>query len=159
MDWEKTLDLVKKGQADIHAGLFSSEDRSAYMEFSSGFMEDTLSLFVFDKLGIPSIGEIRDTRLPVGINREYYAVEYMKRTHPDVKIHLFPNNETLLQSAMCQDILAFVVDYPVAVYYLSKHDALSKFRMVEDLSTQSLRAGVKKGNLKALGLIEDGLHR
>ena len=155
--FEKAVEMVRNGDADFHGGIFISEQRLQYLDFSEGFIDDTLSLFVLDKLDIKSIADLKTSPVAVGISREYYAVEYIRQHHPYVNIKLFLNNEELLQSAIHHEIVAFVIDYPVAFHYLSKTESLGRYRAVEDISSQKLRAAVKKGNLKALHFINEGI--
>jgi ABC-type amino acid transport substrate-binding protein len=157
--FEKSIDMVRNGDADFHCGIFSSEQRLQYLDFSNGFLDDSLSLFVLDKLDIKSIADLKKSPLAVGISREYYAVEYIRQHHPYVKIKLYLNNEELLNSAINHEIVAFVVDYPVAFYYLSKAESLGLFIAVNDISSQQLRAAIKKGNLPVLSFINKGITR
>ena len=157
--FDKTIEMVRDGKADFHAGLFSSSQRNSYLDFSSGILDDTLSLFVQDKLDIKSITELKEIPIDVGISREYYAVAYMKEHYPYVNIKLFTNNEDLLNSTLRREIVAFIVDYPVANYYLSRKDSLGKYRVVEDIAHEKLRAAVKKGDLKNLEFINAGLKK
>jgi ABC-type amino acid transport substrate-binding protein len=157
--FDKTISMVRDGKADFHAGLFSSSQRIAYLDFSSGILDDTLSLFVQDKLDIQSVGELKNIPIDVGISREYYAVEYMKEHYPHVNIKLFKNNEELLNGTLRREVIAFIVDYPVANYYLSKKDSLGQYRVVEDIANEKLRAAVKKGNKNTLSFLNDGLKK
>ena len=157
--FDKTIELVRDGRADFHAGIFISEQRAKYLDFSAGFLDDTLSLFVLDKLNIKSIFELRNMPLAVGISREYYAVEYIKEHFPFVQTRLYTNNEELLGGTVRREVVAFIVDYPVAFHYLSRNDSLGKYRVVQDISSQKLRAAVKKDDSKTLSLINDGLKK
>src|SRR5512133_792713 len=57
--FEKSIDLVKSGEADFHCGIFSSAQRSQYLDFSDGFLDDTLSLFVLNRLDIKSLADLK----------------------------------------------------------------------------------------------------
>ena len=157
--FDKTIEWVRDGAADFHAGIFQSEQRMQYLDFSPGFLNDTLSLFVLDKLNIRSILDMKAVPVAVGVSREYYAVEYMKEHFPFIKTKLYTNNEELLHSTIQREIVAFVVDYPVAFHYLSENDALGQYRVVEDISNQKLRAAVRKGNGQTLAFIDAGLKK
>ena len=69
---------VREGRADFHSGLFYSDPRSAYLDFSSGFLDDTLSLFVLDRLDVQSVSDLAATPVVVGVSRDHYAAEYMQ---------------------------------------------------------------------------------
>jgi signal transduction histidine kinase len=156
-DLDETIEMVRKGKADFHAGLFYSDPRSAYLDFSSGFLDDTLSLFVLDQLDIHSVNDLSAAPIVVGVSRDHYAAEYMQYNYPLLRLKLYPNSEDVVMSAIHSEIVAFAVDYPVAFYFLSKHDARGRFRVVTDLATHQLRAAFKKGSRDTLDVVEAGL--
>jgi ABC-type amino acid transport substrate-binding protein len=156
-DLDETIEAVRKGKADFHSGLFYSDPRSAYLDFSSGFLDDTLSLFVLDRLNVQSVSDLAATPVVVGVSRDHYAAEYMQYNHPLLRLKLYPNSEDVVMSALRSEIVAFAVDYPVAFYFLSKHDARGQFRVVTDLATHELRAAFRKGNRETLDVVEAGL--
>ncbi len=156
-DLDETIELVRKGKADFHAGLFSSEPRSSYLEFSSGFIDDTLSLFVLDRLDVQSVSDLVKTPVVVGVSRDHYAAEYIQSRYPYIKVRLLPNSEEVILSALRNELVAFAVDYPIAFHYLSKYDARGQFRVVTDLTTQQLRAAFRRGDRDTLQIVETGL--
>ncbi|HTZ38859.1 MAG TPA: transporter substrate-binding domain-containing protein, partial [Syntrophales bacterium] len=156
-DLDETIEAVRQGKADFHAGIFYSDPRSAYLDFSSGFLDDTLSLFVLDRLDIQSVNDLASTPIVVGVARDHYAAEYLQYTYPFVRLKLFPNSEDVVMSALRNEVVAFAVDYAIAFYFLSKHDARGQYHVVTDLTTQQLRAAFRKGNHETLEIIETGL--
>ena len=144
-DLDETIEAVRKGRADFHSGIFYSDPRSAYLDFSSGFIDDTLSLFVLDKLDVHSVSDLAATPIVVGVSRDHYAAEYMQYNYPLLRLKLYPNSEDVVMSALRSEIVAFAVDYPIAFYFLSKHDARGQFRVVTDLATHELQGGVSQG--------------
>jgi len=156
-DLDETIEAVRQGKADFHSGIFYSEPRSAYLDFSSGFIDDTLSLFVLDRLNVQSVSDLAATPVAVGVARDHYAAEYMQRNYPDLRLKLYPNSEEVVMSALRSETVAFAVDYPIAFYFLSKHDARGQFRVVTDLATHELRAAFRKGNRETLDVVEAGL--
>ncbi len=155
--WNESLNNVKNGAADFHAGLYKSESRAKFLIFSKGFFKYTLSVFVSSRLNVSSFNGLIDSNIPIGITRGSYAVEYLKSNYKKMKLNLYSTNKTLLQDAVKADILSFAVDYSVAYYYLSKFDSLGDFRLLSDLVTKEFRAGVKKGNEKLMLFINQGL--
>ena len=156
-DLDETIDAVRKGRADFHSGLFHSDPRSAYLDFSTGFLDDTLSLFVLDRMDIHSVHDLAATGVVVGVSRDHFAAEYMQYNQPRLRLKLYPNSEDVVTSALQSEIVAFAVDYPIAFYFLSKHDARGRFRVVTDLATHPLRAAFRKGNADVLNIVETGL--
>jgi len=158
-DLDNTIEMVRKGKADFHAGLFSSEPRSSYLDFSSGFLDDTLSLFVLDRLNVQSVSDLVATPIVVGVSRDHYAADYIQSRYPYIKVRLLPNSEEVVMSALRNELVAFAVDYPIAFYFLSKHDARGQFHVVTDLTTQQLRAAFLKGNREMIEIVEEGLKK
>ncbi|OPY10627.1 MAG: Alkaline phosphatase synthesis sensor protein PhoR [Syntrophaceae bacterium PtaU1.Bin231] len=158
-DLDETIEAVRRGKADFHSGLFYSEPRSGYLDFSSGFIDDTLSLFVLDKLDIHSLSDLAATPVVVGVSRDHFAAEYMQYNYPLLRLKLYPNSEDVVMRALRNELVAFAVDYPVAFYFLSKHDARGQFRVVTDLATHQLRAAFRKGNRETLDVVESGLQK
>ena len=158
-DLDETIERVRDGRADFHSGLFHSDPRSAYLDFSSGFLDDTLSLFVLDKLDVQSISDLASTPVVVGVSRDHFAAEYMQHNHPLLRLKLYPNSEDVVMSALRNELVAFAVDYPVAFHFLSRHDARGQFRVITDLATHELRAAVRKGNRETLDVVEAGLSK
>ncbi|MCX7634346.1 MAG: transporter substrate-binding domain-containing protein, partial [Syntrophales bacterium] len=156
-DLDKTIEAVRRGKADFHAGLFSSASRSVYFDFSSGFLDDTLSLFVLDKLNVQTVAELAATAVNIGVSRDHYAAEHLQARYPELRLRLFPSSEEAVKAALRGEVVAFAVDYPIAFYFLSRHDARGRYRIVTDLATYPLRAAVRKGDHETLHMIEEGL--
>ena len=156
-DWQRTLEMVRDGAADFHAGLYYSHIRSHYLDFSTGYLDVTTSIFVLDKLRVNSLDELGD--LPVATSEGYFVAEYLQDKYPQIQIKLYPNNESVIENALAKKVLLFAVEYPVAQYYLSKYEARGRFRVLKNLFTEKFHAGVKKGNIELLKVINEGIGR
>lgn len=157
--WFNTIEKVRNGEADIHAGIFYSDDRSEYLQFSNGYVSYSLSIMVANRLKINSIKDFQTVEIPVGVTRGYYAVEYVRKKYPFIKLKEFDTNKELIESAMRYEIMAMIVDYTVAQYYFARKDSFGVYRILEDLVTRQFRAGVKKGNTELLNFINQGFAR
>ncbi|MET0068049.1 MAG: sensor domain-containing diguanylate cyclase [Candidatus Thiodiazotropha sp.] len=157
VDWQESIDRVRSGEADVHGGLFQSDERDAYLDFSKQLFPLTTRLFVSPVLvadGLRSLGAV-----PVGIVRGGYEEEFVTINYPGVQLREFSNNREMVQAAVDGEILAFVADYPVGMYYLNVFRVPERFRVTQTLYTKYLRAAVKEGNGAMLQQVRNGLQR
>jgi len=149
------LDRIKMGEADIIVGLFRSKERTQYLDFSSPMIDIQTNLYVAQKLDIDSVENLGD--MVVGVIQDDYVVEYLSKNYPDVRIKTFPGSEQVVKNALAGKLSAYALDFPNAIFLLAEHDSLVKFKRVQTLYSEKLRAGVKKGNTQLLGLINKGI--
>ena len=74
VDWQKSLELVRNGKADIHGGLFQSAERDTYLEFSDELIPLSTRLFVSSKLNARNFSEIYCKAK----SRKQYNMYYLK---------------------------------------------------------------------------------
>jgi len=157
VDWNDSLELVRKGEADIHAGLFQSETRKSFMDFSGELFQLTTGLFISTNLNILSIDELKGVE--IGVTRGGFEEEYLRSKFKYLRLRLYDNNKNLIKSASSGEIDAFVADYPVGMYYLHRCNAPEKFRIFEILYSNTLYSAVKKGDKKLLTLVNSGFQQ
>ena len=117
-DLDETIDAVRKGRADFHSGLFHSDPRSAYLDFSTGFLDDTLSLFVLDRMDIHSVHDLAATGVVVGVSRDHLAAEYMQTTIPSAPETL-PQQRRRGHECPAERNRRLCRRLPIAFYFLS----------------------------------------
>ena len=152
----KSLDRVKTGEADMMIGLFHSEERAAFMDFSDPMMEVQTNLYVRQEMEIESISGLTD-KTPVGVIKEDYVISYLEDRHPNVKVKPYNGSEAVVKSALAGKIQAYALDFPNALFLLAEHDSLTRFRALQTLYTEKLRAGVAKGNAPLLAMLNQGI--
>lgn len=157
VDWNESLELVRKGEADIHAGLFQSEIRKSFMDFSGELFQLTTGLFISTNLNVQSIDELK--KIEIGVTKGGFEEEYLRSKFTYLRLRLFDNNKQLVKSAISGELAAFVADYPVGMYYLHRHEAPEKFRILKILYSNPLYSAVKKGDKKLLALVNSGLQQ
>jgi len=155
VDWNKSLELVRSGEADIHAGLFKSAKREKYMDFSDGLFHLTTGLFVSTALNVQDITDLK--AIKIGVTKGGFEEGFLRHDLDHDNVKLFDNNQALIKSASNGDITAFVADYPVGMYYLDYFDAQERFRLFKKLYSNTLYSAVKKGDLPLITLINSGM--
>lgn len=151
----QSLDRIKLGEADIMIGLFQSKDREEYLDFSLPMIDIQTNLYVVQQMEVDSIQDMGE--VPVGVIENDYAIEFLSKTYPAVRLTRFPGSEQVVKNALAGKLSAYVLDFPNAIFLLAENDSLVKFRRVQTLYTEMLRAGVKKGNTQMLGFINKGI--
>ncbi len=157
VDWNDSLELVRKGEADIHAGLFQSETRKSFMDFSGELFQLTTGLFISTNLNIQSIDELKGVE--IGVTKGGFEEEYLRSEFKYLHLRLYDNNENLVKSASSGEIDAFVADYPVGMYYLHRYKAPENFRILKILYSNTLYSAVQKGDEKLLAQVDNGLQQ
>ena len=155
VDWQDSLDQVKDGAADLHGGLFKSPQRKTYLDFSVDLMPLSTRLFVSSKLAVDTLADIGT--IPVGITKGGFEEEFVRTNYPAVTLKTFANNLLLVDAAQSGDVMAFVADHPVGMYYLNKFGIPDAFRVVQTLYAKHLNAAVAKGNETLLRDLNEGL--
>lgn len=158
MDWQHTIHLVRDSKTRVHGGLFRSEERLAYLDFSEPLLELRTTLFISNGVDTKHIIDIKDLTVQiVGVIAGGYEEEFMRVNYPHIKLQFYNNNDQLINAAVEGDIIAFVADYPVGMHYLDQYTTPEKFRVLAVLYQQPIHAAVAKGNKILLKEINKGL--
>ncbi|WP_417580432.1 ATP-binding protein [Nitrincola sp.] len=157
VDWPDSIRAVTEGRAHLHGGLFASEDRAVFMQFSEAIMP--LSGYLFAPSGGPLTGfdDLRDK--PIGVTDGSYEMEYIQHHYPDQPIRAYRSNELVVMAALAGEVAAYLADYPVSMYLLDRHGHPSNFHPLVQLYTQNLVAGVALGDEQLLQEINQAIQQ
>ncbi|MBF0589408.1 MAG: transporter substrate-binding domain-containing protein [Magnetococcales bacterium] len=156
VNWGRSIDLVRQGQADFHAGLYFSEERDVFMDFSEQLpLPVPGQLFISHKLKASNLKELGN--IPVGVVGGGFSQEFMKTHHPEVNIRIYPNSKAVIEAGFSGEVLAFITDYPTAMYYLHSLGSPDQYQVMDTLYTHHLRAGVQEGRGDLLKILENGV--
>lgn len=158
MDWPQTLTRTRDADSRIHGGLLISDDRREFLDFSTPLLPLKTMLFVNNRAHLGNIDSPTDlgTTL-IGITRGGFEITYMRSQFPQARLQTFENNEELVRAAVRGQVSAFVADFPVGSYYLSRHTSPEHFRATAQLYQRPLAAAVAKGNQTLLGEVNRAL--
>ena len=158
LGWKETLDSIKYGNADVHAGLFESSERKQYMDFC-GELDLPLNtrLFISNKLGIKSLNNLG--RIKVGVTDHGYVQSFMQRHYPWVELIPYTKGVECLEAAAKGEIMAFATDYPAAMYHLHRLGAHDDFYIADTLYTKNISPAVRKGNDELKQFVVQGLKK
>jgi PAS domain S-box-containing protein len=166
--WNDTLISLKNGDADIHFGLFYSDSRAAWMNFSQSFYE-VGSCFFYKAHGFQGAGhnQLTSSRQPTADNRQptstigvaasSYQENYLRKNYPQAKIITFTDGLSSIKAVLNEEVDAYLSEYPVINDYLGRLGLAGEITVdPRILFTESIHAGVLKGNHELLDLIDKG---
>lgn len=155
VDWAESLVAVKDGKADVHGGLFYTEARDVFLDYTTPFFPSTGGVYIKKGRGIREIAQL-DGR-DVGVIESSFFDNYMKLHYPNMVPIRFKTTQELAENAIRGDIAAFVGDYPTIMFQIGGMGKVDEFEVLDFSGTQYFRAAVAEGNEKLLKVIEQGL--
>ncbi|MCC5911675.1 MAG: transporter substrate-binding domain-containing protein [Clostridiaceae bacterium] len=154
--WVDTLELVKNGEADIHSGLFYSQDRAGYMDFGGSFLDIMTGVYVHKDIQAWDINDIKE--IGVGVTQSNYARTYLQNYYPELKMHVYPNFNEVIEAAEKGEVKALVIDYHSTLSKVSRvYPVLKDYQLLQTIYTQPLRVGTQKGNTDMLSFVNEGI--
>lgn len=90
--WEDTLKMVKNGGADVHAGLFFSKQRDAYLDYGPQLLTSQTHIF-WDKR-LPAPADLNSFKpFSVGVIKENFAQTWLATHMPGLHLIASNNND------------------------------------------------------------------
>ncbi len=154
----ETLKLTKEGKVDVQGGCFYSEQRATYLDYVAPLAKTDTNFFFHKNIyGIETLKDLPSFR--IGVIEGDFCVDYLRKHLPGVSLVEYATNEALFQALEKGEIRVFVMDTPIALYYLEKLRLLSSFNYYpgRPLYSNTLRAAVKKGDTVLPPVIRRGL--
>lgn len=156
----KTIELVRDGDADVHAGLFYSEERDRFLDYLLPVVD--VSTHYFHSKGILGINSLQDL-IPyrIGVIQGDYALEYLQHHLPGATLSVYASNRNLFDAVKKGEIKVFVKDTAIALSMLSERGLLYDYTFPVDhpLYTKPFMAAVRQGNSSLYPVIIEGMRR
>ena len=156
--WDQTLSLVKQGKVDVHAGLFFSKEREAYLEYGAVLSRSSTNVFVHESLSIPDdIQKLSPYR--IGVIAKDFVEGFLKKELPQGVVVAYPNYESLMKDLQNGHLKVFAADTPTGLYQLSAHHLLTKFRYKQSapLYQNDWYVASTKGRKDLIAVINEGM--
>lgn len=157
-NWNETLQALRNGDADIHAGLFRSKKRQTWMDFSQPYYELPSIVFYHTRLG--ELAGLEDLAgLNIGAVKGSFHDQYIRENLPAAKAVTFPGAEAMIMAAMGNQIDAFLGEALSSFTFLDRLGGRGSFRQLgKSLFTKKMHASVKKDNTVLLALVDSGFN-
>jgi len=155
VDWPETLRMVRDGEADLHGGLFYTDERAQNLDFGPSFFELDAALAVRTGLNVQSMDELGDRTL--GVLDKGYSAYYIRTHYPQLNRKEYSSAADLVAGAVAGEVDAMIIERVTLVHLLGELGKLGEFRMLDVLYAQEVRPAVAKGNTAVLELVEQGM--
>ena len=156
--WPGTLNMVRNGEADIHAGCFYSEERDEYLDYAATLRGCDTHFFFHDSIfGLKTLDDLIGFK--IGVIEKDSAVDYLNRDLPGAVLAEYASNEALFDAVERGEVRVFVYDTPATLYYLAQRGLTHRFRHHFDrpLYTSEFFAAVQEGNSVLVEEINRGM--
>ena len=158
VDWDKSIRIVKDGEAAFHSGLYSSEKRKEWMEFSNTIYELETNLYYLPENPLsPPLENLRN--VSIGVIKGSYQEEYVRNSLKETCTAApFSTAEDMLY-ALIQGRIDGFIDESVVVDLLLTRDRFAGKVVGHStpLFSRSLKAGAPKEDEEVLDLINRGV--
>jgi ABC-type amino acid transport substrate-binding protein len=108
--WNDSLNSLKKGGADIHSGLFYSDARAQWFDYSQPFYETGSCFFYSSKQEKPYKHGVYAGK-KIGVVKGSYNEEYLQIKHSTVDVIPFADMEKMLRAVLSGEISACLTEH------------------------------------------------
>jgi len=154
-NWAGTLEALKSGEADVHTGLYTSEERDKWIDFSNSFYEVPTRLYCKSDDTFVPLSEMKGKK--VGAVAGSYQEDFLREKYPDVIVVPVPDTDGLILGLLKGDLDAFINGG------INTDTVLAKLNLQGDivghsdmLYSNGFHSGTLKGNAELLNKINAG---
>ncbi len=125
--WNGSIQMVKNGEADFHGGLFYSEARDQFLDYTEPiFTGDNHFFFHRSIFGLQKVEDLGGFK--VGILTGDFAVNYVRERQPGATVIEYDNFEGMINGARSGEVRILVGDTLPIVFQLAQNGLLKDFR-------------------------------
>ena len=154
----ETVQMVRDGRADVHAGLFQSAEREAYFDFTDPIYSVSYYIMCDKKLiGINNPEDLKG--FIVGVPEGGFTDSYMQKHYPFLTLKRYKDYPELFAAAESGEIRVFVAPIENLNHYTGgiTSDINIRFNPENPLFSQTYRGAIRKGNESLLRQLNEGL--
>ena len=156
--WYETLNMVRDGTTDAHAGLFKNEERDTFLEYGIALHKSDSNFF--HHKSIPHMEKVEEMRAyRVGVLTSDYHEQYLKQRLPKGSVVTYPTFKELMAALVRKDILVFVADMHSGVHYLKETEQTNDYTASKEhlINSNNWFVASKNGNSAIIEKINSGM--
>ena len=156
--FEESLQLIKDGKGDLHAGLFKTPEREEFLDYSEPLL--ALDYYIFTHPSVHPIKTLEKTSgFIVGVQKGGYTEQFVRAKVPGDRIAVYDRFQDLFRAALEGEIRVFVATELSLLYYLKENFQTNIFEYDRDrpLYSQVYCSATKKGNPALIHQVNDGI--
>ncbi|MEJ2199682.1 MAG: transporter substrate-binding domain-containing protein [Desulfuromonadaceae bacterium] len=158
--WNETLNLVRTGGAQIHAGVLYSQQRDAYLDYAYPLYQCQTQFFLHRS--IADVVRPQDLLgFRIGVIAGDLALEHLKQILPQAALAIYPSTQALFSAIANREVRVFIKDAPIARYHLTRLGLLHQFTPLPrpPLYSNQFYAAVGEGQTALLEQIREGMQQ
>ncbi|MCH7864946.1 MAG: transporter substrate-binding domain-containing protein, partial [Proteobacteria bacterium] len=156
--WDETLNMVRDGKADAHAGLFFNDERNTFLEYGAALVETDTHFFTHKDL--PAIDTVEGLAgHKVGVISGDFVEGYLKERLAPENIVGFESYEALMGALGDGELKVFAADTPTGIHHLKKSGLGETFIFParKPLYQNNWLVAAGKGNTELISMIDGGM--
>ncbi len=153
--WIETLEALRRGEADLHSGLFRNRARTTWLDFTAPIHE--IKTAVFRRATDPPYTMALRPGARVGVLAGSYQADWLAMTHPEAIRALYPSGDAMLLALVRGEVEAVVNEAPTIKASLDGLGLGGLVRRDRTLFANTLVGAVAKGADALLAMIDAGL--
>jgi ABC-type amino acid transport substrate-binding protein len=125
--FDESLEMVKNGKADLHAGVFRTEAREQILAFSQPVLN--IKYYLYSSPDLPIFSSIAECKgYVLGVVQGGYTESFIKKNAPKAHLVIYDDFSSLFEAVLAGDIKVFVASDIHLNYYLSSKKVLNPFK-------------------------------
>jgi len=156
--WSDTLEMIKDGRADIHAGIYYTKERDVFLDYSGQALYENKSYFFYNK-DVIDIKTKKDLKPFVVGTGNGYPNSFMQENYSDIYTKKYPSAFALKNAFIEGEVNIILSSMAGMTYFIQKNNYdMKKYRFSDKTHTYTKKyyGAVKQGNTKVLSLINEG---
>ena len=156
--WSQTLESIRDGKVDAHAGLFFSEERKTYLDFGTPISDTDTHVFFHKGISFPkALSELKAYK--IAVLKGDYVEGWLKERLGASSLVSYSNYPSIIAALNTGEIKLFAADTATGLFHLGRAGLLAKYKhqKLKPLYNNKFFTGVKKGNQELLDLINQGM--
>ena len=155
--WAETLKMMREGTADIHGGLYFTEDRDGFLDYSTPFFSQKATLFVRASLGIDDVKKLKGCC--VAVLDQGYSHYWLARNHPEMICMPYKTSRDMIEAALSGEVEALLAEYTTLVYQLGATGQYKNFIPLAAMYERSMMGAVAHGRPDLLKVVNQGIRK
>lgn len=129
--WSETIDMVRTGRADIHAGLGYGAGRDKFLHYGTALCKTDTHAFFHNEVFSP--GAMADIiAFRIGVLAGDKAENFLQGNYPQAEVVAFDTYDALMAELASGRIKVFAADRLTGLHYLAQKGLLQEFSYVVD---------------------------
>ncbi len=155
-NWDESIRSIENGTADIHSGLFASEDRAKWMVFSQPFYR-AASYFFYPAGRDEGSAQKGLEGWKIGATKGSFQEAYLRKNYPKAQIVSFASREKMIRALLEGSIHAFLAEHHPVAASVTVLGLTGKIRQGDKVVfTKKFHAGALARNADLLAVVDKG---